>query len=224
MNLGSGSSLGTSSRVRGDAKGRSGARVRDRASIAGRWRWLAPLFIVASIAFPGSSSADDVTVPIGLQADLLVKVAQYDKNFTARAGERAQVLLVVKPGNSNSAYVASQMEASLARIDEIAGLPHDEAVVAYPGAVELATLCRSRRAAIVFFGPGFANDVEAIRAALTDVDILSATAVVDYVPKGIVLGFDVVSGRPKILVSLTQARRQNVALRAEALKLMKVFE
>lgn len=180
--------------------------------------------MAASIAVAGSSSADDVAVPISLQADLLVKVAQYDKNFSARAGERAQVLLVVKPGNASSAYVASQMEASLARIDEIAGLPHDEAVVAYPGAVELATLCRSRHAAIVFFGPGFGKDVEAIRAALTDVDILSATAVVDDVPKGIVLGFDVVSGRPKLLVHLTQARRQNVALRAEALKLMKVFE
>ena len=46
----------------------------------------------------------------------------------------------------------------------------------------------------------------------------------DYVPGGIVLGFDVVSGRPKLLVHLTQAKRQNVALRAEALKLMRVFE
>jgi hypothetical protein len=44
------------------------------------------------------------------------------------------------------------------------------------------------------------------------------------VPAGIVLGFDVVSGRPKLLVNLTQAKRQNVSLRAEALKLMKVYE
>jgi hypothetical protein len=179
---------------------------------------------MTSLLVPTSSSADDVSVPVSLQADLLVKVAQYDRNFTTRAGERVQVLLVVKPGNSNSAYFASQMEASLARIPQIAGLPHDEVVVAYPGAGELAKLCRSHHAAIVFFGPGFRDDVEAIRAALTDVDVLSATAIPDYVPGGIVLGFDVVSGRPKLLVHLTQAKRQNVALRAEALKLMRVFE
>jgi len=179
---------------------------------------------MTSLVIPISSDADDVSVPVSLEAELLVKVAQYDRNFTTRAGERVQILLVVKPGNSNSAYVASQMEASLARIPQIAGLPHDEAVVSYPGAAELTKLCRSHRAAIVFLGPGFRDDVEAIRAALTDLDILSATGVPAYVPAGIVLGFDVVSGRPKLLVHLTQAKRQNIALRAEALKLMKVFE
>jgi hypothetical protein len=56
------------------------------------------------------------------------------------------------------------------------------------------------------------------------VDVLSATGVPDYVPSGIVLGFDVVSGRPKLLVHLTQARLQKVELRADLLKLMKVFE
>src|SRR5712691_5870999 len=202
----------------------TGVRRVRLASIGGRPVWLARLLVMTSLIVTTSSSADDISVPVGLQADLLAKVAQYDRNFATRAGERAQVLLVAKPGNSKSAYFASQMEASLARIPLIAGLPHDEAVVAYPGAAELAKLCRSQHAAIVFFGPGFHDDVEAIRAALTDVDILSATAIPDYVPGGIVLGFDVISGRPKLLVHLTQAKRQNVDLRAEALKLMKVFE
>jgi hypothetical protein len=46
----------------------------------------------------------------------------------------------------------------------------------------------------------------------------------DYVPAGIVLGFDLVSGRPKLVVNLSQARRQHVDFRAEVLKLMKVYE
>ena len=45
-----------------------------------------------------------------------------------------------------------------------------------------------------------------------------------HVPKGAVLGFDLVSGKPKLLVHLTQAKKQNAAFKAEALKLMKVFE
>ena len=90
--------------------------------------------------------------------------------------------------------------------------------------MELAGLCRSRKIAIVFFGSGFHDDVEAIRDALSGVDVLSAAGVPEYVPSGIVLGFDVVSGRPKLLVHLGQAKRQNVSLRAEALKLMKVYE
>jgi hypothetical protein len=40
----------------------------------------------------------------------------------------------------------------------------------------------------------------------------------------VVLGFDLVSGRPKLLVNLTQAKKQKVDLAAEILKLMKVYE
>jgi YfiR/HmsC-like len=173
---------------------------------------------------PRPSAADDVTLPVSLQAQLLAKVAEYDKNFADRARDKAHVLLVTKPGNAGSVHVAAQMESSLSRIEQIAGLPHDEIVVPYTSAAELAELCRARHAAIVFFGPGFRDDVEAIREALAGVDVLSAAGVPDYVPAGIVLGFDVVSGRPKLLVNLTQAKRQNVSLRAEALKLMKVYE
>jgi hypothetical protein len=185
--------------------------------------WLL-LLVAASSFFPRVSDAEDVTVPVTLQAQLLAKVAEYDKNFAARAHDKAHILLLTKPGNADSVHVASQMETALSRIDQIAGLPHDESIVAYPGAGELANLCKTRQAAIIFFGPGFRDDVDAIREALAGVDVLSAAAIPDYVPAGIVLGFDVVSGRPKLLVHLTQAKRQNVMLRAEALKLMKVYE
>src|SRR5262249_26044655 len=189
-----------------------------------RARWVALIVAAALLLFPSASSAEDVTVPISLQAELLAKVAEYDRNFTARAGDRVHVLLIVKPNNADSAYVASQMEAALSRISQIVGLPHDETILPYPGAAELAKLCRARHAAIVFFGPGFRDDIDAIRTELNGVDVLSATGVPNYVAGGVVLGFDVVSGRPKLLVHLTQARRQNVSLRADVLKLMKVYE
>lgn len=204
--------------------GGGASRAEGRRNAALRAAWLVRWLVVALLLLPTASSAEDVTVPVSLQAELLVKLAQYDRNFPARAGDRAHVLLFVKPGNADSAYIASQMEAALSRVPQIAGLPHDEAVIPYSGAAELAKLCRTRHAAIVFFGPGFRDDVDAIRTELTGVDVLSASGVPDYVSKGIVLGFDVISGRPKLLVHLTQARRQNVSLRADALKLMKVFE
>ena len=165
-----------------------------------------------------------MALPIGLQVELLVKVASYDRNFQQRAGERAKVLIVSKPGNGDSARIAAQVEAGLARVPQIAGLPHDEVVTPYRGATELAELCRTQHAAILFFGPGFRDDIAAIREALDGVDVLSASAIPDYVEAGIVLGFDVASGRPELLVNLPQARRQKVALRSDVLRLMKVFQ
>src|SRR5258706_3654080 len=168
--------------------------------------------------------AESVAAPVALQAELLAKVAEYDRNFLERAGDRARVFLVTQPSNADSVNVAQQMSAALGRFSQIGGLPHDETIIAYPGAESLARICRDRRIAIVYFGPGFRDDVGAIRAALTNVPVLSVAAVPDYVRDGIVLGFDVVSGRPKLLFNLPQAKLQKVALAASVLKLMTVFE
>ena len=94
----------------------------------------------------------------------------------------------------------------------------------YPGAQALAKTCRDRHISVVYFGPGFRDDIGKLRAALSGVDVMSVASVPDYVQGGIVLGFDVVSGRPKLLFNLTQARLQNVDLRAAVLKLMTVIE
>jgi hypothetical protein len=39
--------------------------------------------------------------------ELVVKVAGYDRNFAQHAGERAKLLLVVKPGDGESARVGA---------------------------------------------------------------------------------------------------------------------
>lgn len=72
--------------------------------------------------------------------------------------------------------------------------------------------------------PGFEDELEAIRLALEGVNVLSVGSVARYVAKGTVLGFDVVAGRPKILVNLRQAKRQNVNFDSELLKISTVIQ
>jgi hypothetical protein len=171
-----------------------------------------------------SSGAEQVVVPVELQAELLAKVASYDRNMAARAGDRLQVLLVTKASDSESVRVVTRMQSALRAIPQIGGLPHDEQALTFTTAAELARLCRAQHIAIVFLGPGHSDEIPAIRDALADVDVLSVSPVPEYVERGVVLGFDVVSGKPRLLVNLAQARRQHVALRAEVLKLMKVYD
>src|SRR5205807_8881003 len=174
---------------------RGGSLSRRRLGIIVMLGLAAPLIVT-----PGR--AESVTAPVVLQAELLAKVAEYDRNFAGRAGARAKVLLVTQPTNADSVTVAQQMAVALGRISQIAGLPHDETILAYPGAVELVRICRERGISVVYFGPGFRDDIADIRSALSGVDILSIGSVPDYVREGIVLGFDVVSGRPKLLFNL----------------------
>jgi len=190
-----------------------------------RWSILLYAMLAAAAAFgEHRSRAELVAVPIELQAELLAKVAAYDRNMALRAGDRLQVLLLTNAADAESTRFATRMQMALSSITQISGLAHDERVAPFGGAADLVQQCRTRRIAIVIFAPGLGNHVPAIREALAGVDVLTVAAVPDYVQQGVVLGFDVVSGKPKLLVHLTQARRQHVELRAEVLKLMRVFE
>jgi hypothetical protein len=172
-------------------------------------------------ALPGVAQSD--VVPIKMQAELFGKLASYDRNFQKRAGPKALVVLVVAPRNAQSTTFAASMRLALERLERIGGLPHHENVVQYENAAALAKLCRAERAAAIYLGPGLEAESERVAAALSGLDVLSVASNPAYVEQGIVLGFDLVSGKPRILVNLPQAKRQNVNFRADVLKLMKVL-
>ena len=103
--------------------------------------------------------AELVAVPIELQAELLAKVAGYDRNMALRAGDLLQVLLLTNAADAESTRFATRMQMALSSIARISGLPHDERVAPFGGAFDLAQQCRTRRIAILILGPGLGNHV-----------------------------------------------------------------
>jgi hypothetical protein len=180
--------------------------------------------VAARLSLVRLGLADFVPVPLDRQAELLARVAAYDRNMAARAGDRVRVLVVSHQNDRESMGLAKRMEAALRSLPDIAGMAHEESIVSFTNAADLAGQCRLQHFAIIYLGSGLGDQVPAIRQALEGVDVLSVAAVPEYVEAGIVLGFDSLSGKPKILIHLTQARRQHVDLRAELLKLARVFE
>jgi hypothetical protein len=201
----------------------SGTENHDRSAVRRR-----QLLLFAASVFLASREhagrAEGVAVPVELQAELLAKVADYDRNMPGRAGDRLQVLLLTNGRDPESARFATRMQVALQAVAQIGGFPHDDRIAAFAGPIDLAQQCRARRIGVVFVGPGLGEQVGDIRDALDGLDVLSVAAVPEYVPQGVVLGFDVISGKPKLLVHLTRARRQHVELTADVLKLMRVFE
>lgn len=167
---------------------------------------------------------DDLVVPPDLQAELLIKVAPYDRNFTARAGELARVLVMTRPNDAASLGAGVQFERALSRRGAIGPVKSRIEVRSFGGAAALKAACASDRVSIVYFSTGFGAEADAIADGLSGLDLLSVAATPELVQRRLVLGFELTSGRPKLLVNLAQARRQNVAFRAEVLKLMKVYE
>jgi hypothetical protein len=175
----------------------------------------------ALVAHP--TLAEEPDVPARVQAALLAKVVAYDRSFEAHAAEPALVLIVERRGDADSRRTAAALVSELGRQARLGARKHREELVHYTTPEALANICRARRAAIVYITPGFESEVVRIAAALDGVDVLSVSAVARYVEHGIVLGFGVLSGKPKIVVHQARAKRQHVAFRADLLQLARVI-
>jgi hypothetical protein len=194
-------------------------------TVATRGHFLAKavLIALAALIVPRSSAGQASAVPAELQATLIAKLASYDRNYAERAGDVAFVVILVKTGSPKSELSAATIKAALGHVDRIGARPHKEQLVNYESAPTLANLCRSKRVALVYVTAGLHEELGAIKSALGGVNVLTVAAVPEYVPRGVVLGFEVVSGKSKITINLAQARQQRVDFKAEALKLMKVY-
>lgn len=191
---------------------------------SGSARWPALAVFAVWLLLASSGRARSADVPASVQAALISKTASFDRNFAARAGPRALVIIVQASDDADSAKEAASIHSALSQLPTIGSLPHEELRVTYTGASALAELARTRRAAIVYFGSGLSDQIPAIRSAFSSVNVLTFGSDPDYVPSGIVLGVDLVSGRPKLVVNLAQARKQKVALPASVLRLMIVHQ
>jgi hypothetical protein len=165
-----------------------------------------------------------VAVPVPLQMELLVKVASYDKNLPARAAVAARVLILVKSGDPQSSHVAQTAKLAL-QGKTLNRLAVETSEVVFSDGPGVAQSIKEKGAAILYAAPGFdPNDMQSVARSLRGVSVLSAGSLARFVETGMVLGFDLVGGKPKLLVHLRRARDQGVDLSSQVLKLAKVIE
>jgi hypothetical protein len=135
----------------------------------------------------------------------------------------AHLLILTKAGNWQSGQAATELKSAFSQVPRLGGLPHEEAIVPYASADALAQRCRNEHIAVVYLTPGFDDDVEAIAGALSNGNVLTMSSDSGYVRKGVVLGVELASGKPKLSINLEQARRQNVNFTSDVLRLMNVY-
>jgi YfiR/HmsC-like len=189
--------------------------------------WIAPLALAVLQGMTwgaGSARAEDLIVPARVQAALVGKVTSFDRNFSARVKERVTIAVVVKASSSDSEHAAAQMLGAFREVGLVASLPHEELRVLWTDANSLAALCAERKVAIVYLTPGFDKEVVAIAKALEVSRVLTVAGTLSYIKDGLVLGFDLVSGRPKLVVNLTSARRQGIAFDSSFLAITRVVQ
>jgi hypothetical protein len=185
------------------------------------WLWLS----FYCTCFAGRVGAEDASVPVSLQMDLLLKVASYDKNLKERAHDRVRVAVLIRQGDADSGRSAAQALKALAETDDVDGLPLERISMTYTDGPTLTRLTHDGNVSVLYVTPGFSEgEIDAMGRALDGVSVLSAGALAKYTLRGVVLGFDLAGGKPKLLVNLDRAKRQSVELSSSVLKLMRVVE
>jgi len=96
--------------------------------------------------------------------------------------------------------------------------------VPFAGAAALIAQCKREHVSIVYLSSALEGAAAELGKGFDGTDILTASAIARYVPAGIVLGFDLVSGKPRLALNQPQAQKQNVAIKPEVVSLMKVFK
>jgi hypothetical protein len=187
----------------------------------GRRTWLAFMLSGATLLVAGGARAD-ASVPHQLQAQLVAKLASFDRNFPARAAGTARILVLRKGGDAESARVADNLARALVAVRQVGGVPTQVDVEPFAGAAALADRCRAGKVAIVFFSTGLEGEMGAAGAALSGADILTVGTTASDATRGAVVAFDLEEGRAKIVVNLARAKAQNVSFKAELLKLSRI--
>jgi hypothetical protein len=183
------------------------------------------LALLVSVLLAGRAIAqEDVPVPSSVQAGILARVVAYQRNLKAAQTGVVRVLILTRAGGTESQRAAHQFARALGDLKAMVGRPHEELIEPFVDGHTLAETCRTKNISIVYVTPGLGDRVGAIAHALKDSTVLSVSPVPGFVPRGVVVGFDLVGGKPQLLVNRTQMNAQGVHLSPALLKVMQVYE
>jgi hypothetical protein len=185
----------------------------------------AVLLVAAFFSIPASSArCEDPAIPLQLQVDLTAKLIEYAQAPSPQGLSVLRIGILAKGTSVESLHFASELKASFGRIAQIAGLAHEEVIINWSTASALVEEVKRRGLFAVYLTPGLSAEMSIISRALEGAPIVTVGALDSYVTAGAILGFELVSGRPKMVLNLVQAKKQGVAFRATVMRLMRIVE
>ena len=171
-----------------------------------------------------SAWADTPTVPLQLQVELCNKVIEYVQEPAVMSLDRIRIGIVVKTGVPESMRAGAELKAAFDRAVIANGHAHEQLIVEWSNARALADDARSRKLTLLYFTPGLDAEIGPSAAALVGQRVITVGAIDSFVSGGVVVGFELVSGHPKMILNLRQAKKQDIVLRAAIIRLMRIVE
>jgi hypothetical protein len=167
--------------------------------------------------------AQDAEVPIALQVELLARLLWYERGLQKRVGTEVVVLVVERRGDPSSTLAAAQLSAQLARMKELGGKLVRHTHVFYESAEQLERIIEQRRPYLIYLSKGLSGPAKELARLLQGRALLTVSTTGSDVSHGTVLGFELESSKPRIVLNLKQARAQQLDFSAQVLRVVRVL-
>lgn len=175
---------------------------------------IARLLIAALLLVGSSAAAEDL--PVNIQVQLLSKMSTYIPNMQPPAGTPIKIL-VVHPGTAPTRGAQALVNA-IKQAGKFGTFDTETKLHGYVDAAQLKSAHAAEKPQIIYL----ASEVDE-KAAREIVDAAAGTksvtisSVSEHPKLGVMLGFSLLEARPRVLVNLKQARKENVEFKNQFL-------
>jgi hypothetical protein len=180
--------------------------------------------VLAVVASWRLAHAEAPSVPLQLQVELSTKIVEYVQAPSISSLPVVRIGIIVKATSPESMRAGAELKAAFDRVTTLAGRAHEQSLIVWPGAKALADQVQRQGLTILYLTPGLDSEVEPLSGALVGLPVVTITAIDSFVANGALIGFELLSGHPKMIFNLRQAKKQQVTLRAAVMKLMRIVE
>jgi hypothetical protein len=167
-------------------------------------------------------------VPADLQVPLLLKVLDYDRNFSTKAGKELMIGVVYAPSDPASVGVTNEISGILLKYRDqrktVRNVPINVQTIIYRSPEELEKTLRKDGIKVVYVAPGLSRRAveEISRVCKNDaLRVTTVTGVREFVDYGIAVGV-AKSPNPKIFVNVAASRSEGSEFDASLLRLASI--
>jgi YfiR/HmsC-like len=184
--------------------------------------WCAAVFGCWLAIAVARAQAQDANVPIALQVELLARLLWYERGLQKDPSKELGVLVIERRGDADSQHTAAQLSAQLGRIQELGGKVVSQLRVTYESAQQVGRIVDQRRPYLIYLSKGLRwLAKELVRMQPNRALLIVSTDGYDA-SEGVVLGFELQSSKPRIVLSLKNARAQKLDFSAQVLRVVRV--
>ena len=170
-------------------------------------------FRIAALAIglaASAAAADDL--PVNLQVQLLSKMSTYVSNF-APAEATVVKILVVYPGGPKDPPTrgAQALSGAITQTGQMGRYTAEPKLVAFGDQKKFQATLAAEKPQVIYLAPEFdeKTTLELVEATLTQ-SAITIYGNSEHVKLGVVLGFSLVEARPRVLINLKTAQKQNI--------------